>query len=201
MKKIILIVFLSLLFLPKPAIAQYWDWVTDAKSMEAFTENYGYQLEKLYEYLGYWEVIQANQDTIAQKATFIHMVRDSLFKSLQDASRIDGGKDEDKIREVFNEIGTYYSAIRDYTSKNSDFKGTWDNYDKYVTDYSRDLLAMADMATAGNNEKNLLDKNQRLYLLAYVLKEMRQLKAVSQRTYHILFTVDNMREAQKKVSR
>jgi len=197
-KKLIVILSFPILFLPKHVHAQYWDWVTDSKSMEAFSDNYLlYQLPKLYEWLGYWKVIQLNQDTIAQRATFIHMVRDSLFKSLQDVNRIDNGKDEDLIRTVFNDINSYYSAIRDFTSKYPDFKETWNEYDKYVTEHTRDLLAMADMATAGHDEKNLLDKNQRLYLLAFVLKEMRGLKAVSQRTHQMLVVASQGIEAQK----
>ncbi|MDR1370508.1 MAG: hypothetical protein LBJ72_10375 [Dysgonamonadaceae bacterium] len=185
MKRTIVIFVFSVLLIPHLK-AQYWDWVTDEKSTEAFISNYGVQIVKLYEWLGWYKLIQIDQDTIAAKATFIHMVRDSLFKSLQDVEFIDNGKDEELIRTVFNEINMYYGKIREQTSAHADFKDSWTNYSKFVTDHSRDLLAMADMATAGKDEKNLLDKNQRLALLAYVLKELRGLRALSKETYEML---------------
>jgi hypothetical protein len=200
MKKSVVIFILSLLSLPQVR-AQYWDWVTDEKSMNAFTSNYTAQLLKMYEWLGYYKVIQMQQDTIAAKVTFIHMVRDSLFKSLQDVSHIDNSEDEKLIRDVFNEINMYYNAIQQQTEKYSEFQETWENYRKFVSDHSRDLLAMADMATGGHDEKNLLDKNQRLYLLACVLKEMRGLKAVSQETHQMLHVAIKGREALQQLNK
>ena len=200
MKIKMIILFISLMLLvPQKSQAQYWDWVTDSKSMSAFSEQYLFQSLRLAEYLGLWKMIQVNQDTIAQRATFIHMVRDSLFKSLQDVEFIDNGKDEELIRDVFNDINSYYSKIRDYTSRYPNFHETWIEYDKYVTTHAQDLLAMADMATTGNNEKNLLDKNQRLTLLAYVLKEMRSLRAVSRQTNQMLDIAARGIEAQQKI--
>ena len=191
----------SLLFLPKQANAQVWDWVTDEKSAEAFVANYGEQMLKLYTWLGTQKVIQMAQDTIAAKATFIHMVRDSLFKSLMDVALIDDGKDEQLIRDVFREINAYYNDIQTLCNKHEDFKPTWENYRKFVSDHARDMLAMADMVTAGNNEKNLLDKNQRLYLLSYVLKELRSLKSTSKVTHEMLSNVVNYMDAQKSLAK
>ncbi|MDR2774268.1 MAG: hypothetical protein LBC19_05915 [Tannerella sp.] len=197
MRRLSFIFVLSLQLIP-PLNAQYWDWVTDEKSTEAFVSNYGAQILKLYEWLGLYKAIQINQDTIAAKATFIHMVRDSLFKSLQDVHFVDDGRDEELIRAVFSEINMYYSKIQEQISTYPDFKDTWDNYRKYVTAHSRDLLAMADMATGGKDEKNLLDKNQRLALLAFVLKELRGLKAMSKETHEMLDVAINGIEAEKK---
>jgi hypothetical protein len=200
MKKPVVIFIFSLLLFPQIK-AQYWDWVTDEKSMNAFTSNYTTQLTKLYEWLGYYKIIQLQQDTIAARATFIHMVRDSLFKSLQNVSLIDDGEDERLIRDVFSEINTYYNAIQQQTTKYPEFQDTWKNYQKFITDHSRDLLAMADMATGGQDEKNLLDKNQRLYLLAYVLKEMRGLKAMSLETHQMLHVAIKGKEAKQQLNK
>jgi hypothetical protein len=199
MKKLIVIFFLSLSLAPTQVNAQYWDWVTDEKSAEAFISNYSEQLIKLYTWLASQKIIQMAQDTIAAKATFIHMVRDSLFKSLMDVSLIDDGRDEQLIREVFSEINTYYYDIQRLCNRHEDFRPTWENYSKFVSDHARDMLAMADMATDGKNEKNLLDKNQRLYLLAYVLKELRGLKATSIDTHQMLTFANNYIDAQRNL--
>lgn len=201
MKKLFVILMLSLWLAPKQANAQYWDWVTDEKSAEAFISNNGEQLLKLYAWLATQKTIQMAQDTIAARATFIHMVRDSLFKSLMDVSLIDDGKDEQLIRVIFGEINTYYGDIQRLCNRHADFKPTWENYRKFVSNHASDLLAMADMATAGKDEKNLLDKNQRLYMLAYVLKELRSLKATSKETHEMLINVVKYMDAQKNISK
>jgi len=186
MKKIIIVLLLFIAFVPQVK-AQYYDWVTDSKSMAAFSENYlMYQLPKLMEYLALWKDIQQNQDSIARMATFIHKVRNEHFNSLQDVTDIYSGKDENSIKNVFAQVNIYYDKIKDCTQKYPNFKDTWDSYNKFVTEYSRDLLAMADMATKGNDERNLLDKNQRLELLSFVLSEMRMLKNMSKKTYNML---------------
>jgi hypothetical protein len=201
MKKLFVILMFSLWLIPKQANAQYWDWVTDEKSAEAFTSNYGEQLLKIYAWLATQKTIQMAQDTIAAKATFIHMVRDSLFQSLMDVTLIDDGKDEQLIKDVFDEINTYYGDIQSLCKRHEDFKPTWENYRKFVSDHARDMLAMADMATGGKDEKNLLDKNQRLYLLAYVLKELRSLKATSKETHEMLTNVVKYMDAQKNIGK
>lgn len=201
MKRIITVLSLSLLLFSNQAKSQAFDWVIDEKSAEAFVSNYGEQILKLYKWLATQKIIQMNQDTIAAKATFIHMVRDSLFKSLMDVSLIDNGKDEILIREVFNEINTYYNDIQRLCNKHTDFKGTWNNYSKFVYEHARDMLAMANMATGGKDEKNLLDKNQRLYLLSYVLNELRSLKLTSIRTHEMLSFVNSYNEAQNELDK
>ncbi|MDR1558471.1 MAG: hypothetical protein LBS84_02010 [Clostridiales bacterium] len=60
---------------------------------------------------------------------------------------------------------------------------------------------MADMATGGKDEKNLLDKNQRLYLLSYVLKELRSLKATSKGTHEMLTNVVKYMDAEKNLGK
>jgi len=190
MKKIILIVS-ALIFVRVFSYAQYWDWVTDEKSMQAFGENYlSGQMVKMAEYLAKLEVIKKQQQEIAEKATFIHMVRDSLFKSLQDVEGIINESDERIIRKVFGQIEAYYSEIEHYISKHSDFRESWTQYDNYVKIHSRQLLKFAEMATKGKDEKNLLDKEQRLFLLNYVLFKLKDLRQMSKWTHEELIIGD-----------
>ena len=190
MKKIILIVS-ALIFIRVFSYAQYWDWVTDEKSMQAFGENYlSGQMVKMAEYLAKLEVIKKQQQEIAEKATFIHMVRDSLFKSLQDVEGITNESDERIIRKVFGQIEAYYSEIEHYISKHSDFRESWTQYDNYVKIHSRQLLKFAEMATKGKDEKNLLDKEQRLFLLNYVLFKLKDLRQMSKWTHEELIIGD-----------
>lgn len=179
------VVIIILLFSVVSTKAQYWDWVTDAKSSQAFIENYGYQMAQLNIWLAEYKKMKNDHKGISEKATFIHMVRDSLFKSLQDVDDILQGDDEKLIRIAFDEIDFYYSRIKDKALKN-DMRPVWKQYEKHVVEYSDNLLDMLRMAKGGNDEKNLLDKEQRLALMAFVLGEMRKLRGMSRKTYTML---------------
>jgi len=190
MKKIFLIVS-ALVCINAFSRAQYWDWVTDEKAMQAFGENYiSGQMVKMAAYLAKLEVIKKQQQQIAEKATFIHMVRDSLFKSLQDVEGIANESDEKIIRKVFGQIEAYYSEIEKYINKHPDFRASWVQYDHYVKIHSRQLLKFAEMATKGKDEQNLLDKEQRLFLLNYVLFKLKDLRQMSKWTHEELIIGD-----------
>jgi len=211
MKRIILLVAISLLLIQTVSYAQYWDWVTDEKSMNAFTEQYldlvNGQLGKLYEYYMWTDRIRDEQEKIAEKVKFIHMVRDSLFKSLQHVQGIQGSIDETFIHNIYAQIQDYYSHIRTYANKHDDFKDTWTQYEQYVVRRSNDILKLTEMAVRGKDEKNLLDKEQRLFLLSSALQEARVLLDVSKFTYlnlqlgdkYMEFTNDKIHEIGKDI--
>jgi hypothetical protein len=188
MKRLIICVLLVVSFAPL-AKAQYWDWVTDEKKMAAFQEQYlslRGQIGKMGEYLAYTEAIKKQQQDIAEKVRFIHMVRDSLFKSLQDVRGIENSLDERIIRDVFGQVEAYYGHIYYLSNKHEDFKDTWNIYNNYVVSHSKTLLKITDMAVKGSDEKNLLDKEQRMLLLSYALYEIKGLREMSKRTYNQL---------------
>jgi hypothetical protein len=190
MKKTVIIIALMGCFLPSIANAQYWDWVTDEKSMSAFSKQYldlaEGQLGQLLKYLATTEAIKIEQQKIAEKTRFIHMVRDSLFKSLQDVKGIDNSIDINIVKNVFGQVEAYYTAIYTLSNKYAEFIPTWQQYDNYIVSHSKSLLKMSDMAVNGHNEKNLLDKEQRLFLLSYVLYSLKDLREMSKRTLHEL---------------
>jgi len=192
-----------LIAVPEFSRAQAWDWVTDEKSMQAFSEQYlnpvSGQLGELAEYLLKTEMIKYQQQEIAKKVRYIHMVRDSLFKSLQDVRGISGSIDEQVINNVFEQVEEYYPKIYELSNKYKEFEQTWKQYDNYVVTQSKVLLKMADMAVGGSDEKNLLDKEQRLRLLSYVVYEMKALREMSKRTLHELVVGDAMMTNTEKV--
>ena len=159
--------------------AQYWDWVVDAKKSAAFVENYGTQMVKLGEWLVLYKLIEEEQKQIAEKATFIHMVRDSLFNSMQDVHDILNQDDQKTVELAFDNLNEYFTRIKTKTDNDPDLRDIWIQYENFVVKHSADLLAMATMATGGGDEKNLLDKQQRLALLNYVISSLRYLKAYS----------------------
>jgi len=178
MKRIVVLFLLVASFTPN-AYAQYWDWVVDAKTSAAFVENYGTQMVKLGEWLVLYKLIEEEHKQIAEKATFIHMVRDSLFKSMQDVHGILNQDDQKTVELAFDNLNEYYNRIKTKTDDDADLQDIWIQYENFVVKHSADLLAMASMATGGGDEKNLLDKQQRLALLNYVISSLRYLKAYS----------------------
>jgi uncharacterized phage infection (PIP) family protein YhgE len=178
MKRIIGLILLVSSFASN-ANAQYWDWVVDAKKSAAFVENYGTQMVKLGEWLALYKLIEEEQKQIAEKATFIHMVRDSLFKSMQDVHDILNQDDQKNVELAFDNLSEYFNRIKTKTDDDTDLQDIWIQYENFVVKHSADLLAMAAMATGGGDEKNLLDKQQRLALLNYVISSLRYLKAYS----------------------
>ena len=194
MKKRIIFTFAVLLFLPSISLAQAWDWVTDEKSMQAFSEQYldltDGQLGEMLKYLEKTIKIKNEQQAIAEKVRFIHMVRDSLFKSLQDVRGIDNSLNEQLIYTVFGQVEAYYTHISCLSNKNEDFKQVWIDYDNLVVSHTKSLLKFTEMAVKGSDEQNLLDKEQRLLLLSYVLYEMKNLREYSKSTYNKLIAGD-----------
>jgi hypothetical protein len=83
-------------------------------------------------------------------------------------------------------LNDYYSKIKHKTDSLSNMENTWRQYEKYVVNHSADLLAMSKMAQGGGDEKNLLDKQQRLTLFNYVIASLRILKAHSKHLYEQL---------------
>jgi uncharacterized coiled-coil DUF342 family protein len=184
MKKIVIFAVFLILFFPSVSHAQYWDWVTDTKSTQAFEEQYlNGQLVKLYEYYALTLAIQKEQEAIAEKVRFIHMVRDSLFKSLQQVQGISNSIDERSIHKIYGEVQDYYNEIRTLANKHDAFKETWKQYDEHIVKRADDVLKITDMAVRGGDEKNLLDKEQRLFLLNFALMEVRKMREVSKQTY------------------
>jgi hypothetical protein len=94
--------------------------------------------------------------------------------------------DEKIIRDIFEQVETYYGQISLLSHKHEEFKDTWKQYDNYVVSHSKTLLKFTDMAVKGYDEKNLLDKEQRLFLLSYVLYEIKGIREMSKRTLHQL---------------
>jgi hypothetical protein len=187
MQRIIVLTVVLMTFIPSLARAQYWDWVTDERSMAAFTEQYlTGQLVELGKYLAFTELVKKEQQEIAEKVRFIHMVRDSLFKSLQDVKGIQNSLDEKIIYNVYGQVEAYYTQISVLSKKHNEFKDTWTQYDNYVVSHSKDLLKITEMAVKGHDEKNLLDKEQRLFILSFVLYELKGLREMSKRTLHEL---------------
>jgi hypothetical protein len=197
MRRYITFSILLIIFTPLSR-AQYWDWVTDAKSMEAFTRQYldltDGQLGKMAQYLAYTELIKEQHQAIADKVRYIHMVRDSLFKSLQDVRGIKNAPDERIIRDLFGQVEAYYGQISNLANKHPNFKETWTLYDNYVISHSNALVKFTDMAVKGGDEKNLLDKEQRLFLLSYVVYDLKRLREISKRTLQQLIIGDASEE-------
>jgi hypothetical protein len=186
MKKTVLIIISLLIFVCK-GHSQYWDWVIDKNASAAFTEEYiGYQYIKMMEWYALYELMKDEQKGIESKATFIEMVRDSLFHSLQDVSGIRNGKDEQFIRKVFDEIDVYYSKIKGVVNEHPEYNSTYEQYNRHITRHAKDLLSMANMAVKGNDERNLLDKNERLNVLSFVLGKLREMRGLSKDTYEML---------------
>jgi hypothetical protein len=190
MKRIVVLILLITSFASN-ACAQYWDWVVDAKASAAFVENYGMQMVKLGEWLVLYKLIEEEQKQIAEKATFIHMVRDSLFKSMQDVHDILNRDDQKIVELAFDNLNEYFNRIKAKTDNDADLQDIWIQYENFVVKHSADLLAMASMATGGGDEKNLLDKQQRLALLNYVISSLRYLKAYSRSLHDRLEVVSH----------
>jgi len=186
MKNLLTFTVLILSLVPSFARAQYWDWVTDEKSMAAFQEQYlsvNGQIGKMAEYYAWILLTQNEQEKIAEKVRFIHMVRDSLFKSLQQVEGISNSVDEQMIHKIYGEVQEYYSHIRTYADKHEEFKDTWKQYEEHIVKRADDVLKITDMAVRGGDEKNLLDKEQRLFLLNFALIEVKKMREVSKQTY------------------
>jgi len=190
MKRLIIFLFGALLFLPSFSRAQVWDWVIDEQSMNAFTQQYlnpiNGQIGKLGQYLLLTQAIQRQQDSIAMKVRFIHMVRDSLFKSLQQVEGVQNSFDEQLVHKIYGQIYPYFNEIQSVTSRYDGFKDTWTQYEHHVKNRTDDILKMTAMAVRGGDEKNLLDKEQRLALLNHALFEARKLLNLSKQTLYNL---------------
>ena len=164
------------------AYSQYFDWVYDTKCTEAFIKEHAYQYAELMKWYGEMKKYEKTTKKIEEKTLFIEMVRRTLFMSLQDVTGIIDGKDTKNIENIFSDIHSYQSEINTIVAANPEFTEDAEKTEKYIVKHCDELLNVVEMAITGNDERNLLDKNQRLMMLDYVTNVLKDLRRVQKGT-------------------
>ena len=170
------------------AQSPYFDLVEDKKTIAAMNKEHIRKITRLSSWMSDEETIAYNQKEIARKVTFIEMVRDSLYKSLQDVGGIIDANDQKLINQLCYDIELYQLKIDSMAKVNSLYEDVRKECKQKLVKRADDLLNVTDMAVAGNDETNLINKEQRLNLLNYILTELRGLRKTSVDTFAILPT-------------
>lgn len=168
--------------------SQYFDWVYDEKTLSAMQKEWKRKGKRINSWMNDEATIAKEQEEIARKVTFIEFVRDSLYKSLQDVEGI-ATVDKKTINRMCYDIEFYQLKIDSIAKKRTQFKKTAESCQKKFVERSHELQnAIAYMATKGGDEKNLMNKKQRMKLLQYVVKELASIRLSSVIIYECMLT-------------
>ncbi len=162
------------------------DFVYDSKTLKAMKKEWAVKGKRINAWMKDEAKIAKEQKEIARKVAFIEFVRDSLYKSLQDVNGITDGKDMKLVNKLCYDIEVYQLKLDSIAKKHPQFNPFVKECKEKLVGRANQLRFITDMAILGQDTTNLINKEQRLSLLDYVIKELRGIRHANAVNFNVL---------------